>query len=96
MAEVTFPLKKKRIVLFVQENISYKSPGCSTSRLLKPLGIKQRKMCMMALNSSCSKPVFLQHNYSLKTTQLEGIKWYMASVLPRQTMGKAEPYNEYI
>lgn len=40
--------------------------------------------------------MFLQHNYSLKTTQLEGIVWYMASALPGQTMGKAELYSEYI
>lgn len=60
-------------MLFMLENISYKASRCSTSRLLKPLDIKQRKKCMMNLNSSCSKAMFLQHNYSLKTTQLEGI-----------------------
>lgn len=39
--------------------------------------------------------MFLQHNYSLKTTQLEGVVWYMASALTGKTIGKAEPYNEY-
>jgi len=75
----------------MQENFSYKASCCSTSRLLKSLGIKQRKKCMMNLNSSCSKAMFLQHNYNLKTTQLKGIVWYMASALPGQTIGKAEP-----